>query len=243
MFPALYHAHHSQYREDMPFWLDLARQQSGPVLELGCGTGRVLLNLAEAGFTTVGLDNDLGMLRFLRAAQPPNLQPAPLLFAANLVEFRLAQHFPLVLLPCNTWSVLDARQRSQALRCIIQHLSPGGIFASSIPNPEFLRNLPASAEADIDETLVHPLTGNPVQVSSSWQRTRRHFTVTWHYDHLLPDGKVERLTIQSRHDLTPAEGYLEELRQAAMHLQAVYGEYDGSPADRWAANLIFVAAV
>ena len=243
MFPALYHAHHSQYKEDLPIWLALAKQQGGPVLELGCGTGRVLLSLAEAGFTTVGLDHDLGMLNFLRAAQPANLQPAPLLLAANLVEFHLARHFPLVLLPCNTWSVLDARQRYQALGCIIQHLSPRGIFASSIPNPEFLRSLPASAEADIDETFIHPVTGNPVQVSSSWQRTRRHFTVTWHYDHLLPDGEVERLTIQSRHDLTPAEGYLEELRQAGMHLQAVYGEYDGSPADRWAANLIFVASI
>ena len=243
MFPALYHAHHRHYREDMPFWIELAKQQGGPVLELGCGTGRVLLNLAEAGFATVGLDNDLGMLRFLRAAQPAALQPAPLLFTANLVEFRLAKRFPLVLLPCNTWSVLDAGQRSPALRCIPQHFSPGGIFASSIPNPEFLRNLPASAEADIDETLVHPLTGNPVQVSSSWQRTRRHFTVTWYYDHLLPDGKVERLTVQSRHDLTPAEAYLEELRQAGMHIQAAYGEYDGSAFDRWATNLIFAASI
>lgn len=242
MFPALYHAHHRQYDEDLPFWLNLANQQGGPVLELGCGSGRVLLPLAQAGFHTVGLDNDLGMLRYLRTAQPPGLQPAPLLFAANLTDFHLAQRFPLVLLPCNTWSVLDAGQRRQALGCIALHLAPGGIFAASLPNPEFLRDLPAHSEADVDETFTHPLTGNPVQVSSGWQRTRNHFIVTWHYDHLLPDGGVERLTVQSRHDLIPAEAYLEELRQAGLQTQAQYGEYDGTPADRWAANLIFLAS-
>jgi SAM-dependent methyltransferase len=243
MFPNLYHAHHSQYKEDLPFWLDLARQQGGPVLELGCGTGRVLLPLALAGFRMVGLDNDLNMLRYLRAAQAPDLQPTPLLFAASLTDFHLAQRFPLVLLPCNTWSVLDAGLRRRALDCIIHHLSPGGIFAASIPNPDFLRDLPASSEADVDETFVHPVTGNPVQVSSSWQRTRSLFTVTWHYDHLLPDGEVERLTIHSRHDLLPAGAYLDELRQAGLSIRAAYGEFDGSPADRWAANLIFLASV
>jgi SAM-dependent methyltransferase len=243
MFPALYHAHHSQYKEDLPLWLDLAHQQGGPVLELGCGTGRVLLPLARAGFRTVGLDKELDMLRFLRAAQEPEMDPSPLLFAASLTDFHLAQSFPLVLLPCNTWSVLDAGQRKNALGCILRHLSPGGIFAASIPNPDFLRDLPASSEADVDEAFIHPVTGNPVQVSSGWQRTRNQFTVTWHYDHLLPDGDVERLTIQSRHDLLPAGAYLDELRQAGLSIRAVYGEFDGSPADRWAANLIFSASV
>ena len=243
MFPTLYHAHHNQYQEDLPFWLELARQQGGPVLELGCGTGRVLLPLARAGFPTVGLDNDLAMLRFIQSAQTADLQPAPLLIAASLTDFHLAQRFPLVLLPCNTWSVLEAGQRRQALKCIARHLAPGGIFAASLPNPDFLRDLPVSAEADVDETFTHPVTGNPVQVSSSWQRTRRHFTVTWYYDHLLPDGEVERLTVQSRHELIPSAVYVDELRQAGLQLQALYGEFDGSPADRWAANLIFLATI
>jgi hypothetical protein len=110
------------------------------------------------------------------------------------------------------------------------------------PNPEFLRTLPPSSAADLDETFIHPESGNPVQVSSRWQRTAQAFTVTWDYDHLLPDGRVERLTVQSRHDLLAAEAYLDELRQAGLQMQALYGEFDGSPADRWSANLIFLAS-
>ena len=243
MFPTLYHAHHNQYQEDIPLWLDLARRQGGPLLELGCGTGRVLIPMAQAGYQVVGLDNDLEMLRFLQHTLPPALHPAPLLFAASLTDFHLVQRFPLVLLPCNTWSVLGAEQRKRALRCIVQHLALGGVFAASLPNPDFMRTLPASSEADVEETFTHPLSGNPVQVSSAWQRTRQTFTVTWHYDHLLPDGGVERLTVTACHDLLPPEAYLAELRQAGLRIQALYGEFDGSPADRWAANLIFIASL
>jgi ubiquinone/menaquinone biosynthesis C-methylase UbiE len=48
MFPQLYHIHHNAHTEDLPFWLKLAQQQGGPVLELGCGTGRVLIPLIQA---------------------------------------------------------------------------------------------------------------------------------------------------------------------------------------------------
>ena len=58
MFPQLYHAHHNRSLEDLPFWLELAAQAGDPILELGCGTGRVLIPLAQAGYHTIGLDND-----------------------------------------------------------------------------------------------------------------------------------------------------------------------------------------
>ena len=62
MLPLLYHAHHNRYKEDLPFWLELAARHGDPVLELGCGSGRVLLALAQDGYQVYGLDNDPGML-------------------------------------------------------------------------------------------------------------------------------------------------------------------------------------
>ena len=146
MFPALYAAHHGSYSEDLPFWLDLAAQQKGPVLELGCGTGRVLLPLAQAGYRVVGLDNDLDMLRYLHAHCPAGLRPPPAYYVGDIVSFRLGIQFALILLPCNTWSTLSANQRARALVCIHQHLLPGGLFAVSIPAPDLLLSLPARSE-------------------------------------------------------------------------------------------------
>ena len=48
--------------DDIQFFLQLARQQSGPILEVGCGSGRILIPIAEAGLEIVGLDNSRPML-------------------------------------------------------------------------------------------------------------------------------------------------------------------------------------
>jgi len=51
---------------DGPFYVDLAQRIGGPVLEIGCGTGRVLLPIARAGTTIHGVDSSLPMLGILR---------------------------------------------------------------------------------------------------------------------------------------------------------------------------------
>ena len=49
-------------RRDVPFWRTLALQSDGPVLELGCGTGRISIPLARAGVSVVGIDRSDAML-------------------------------------------------------------------------------------------------------------------------------------------------------------------------------------
>jgi SAM-dependent methyltransferase len=226
MLPSLYHAHHDRHNEDLPFWLSLAEQWGNPVLELGCGTGRVLIPLAEAGYRTVGLDYDLSMLEFLNLNLSPQAQPEPLLVAADICRFHLAARFPLIILPCNTFSTLDDNHRKACLESIQQHLAEGGIFAISIPNPEMLMELPAGSEAELEDQFIHPQTGNPVQVSSSWKRAKYQLIVTWTYDHLLPDGTVQRLVLETGHYLTSSETYIKEVEAAGLTVKEVYGDYD-----------------
>ena len=213
MLPALYHAHHSRYQEDLPFWLDLAARTGDPLLELGCGTGRVLVPLAQAGHRTVGIDHDPEMLKFLQANMGRQLKPEPLLLVADIRKYNLAVQFPLIILPCNTFSTLREPERLACLECVRKHLKPGGMFAASIPNPELIKNLPAHSENQLEDEFIHPQTGNPVQVSSAWQRLKNTFTVTWNYDHLLPDGKVERFTAMTSHQMTTMDAYLDEIRR------------------------------
>jgi SAM-dependent methyltransferase len=243
MFPSLYHAHHNLHPEDLAFWLELARQQSGPILELGCGTGRVLLPLLEAGFRAYGLDNDLEMLRYLRHSLPPGQQIEPPLFLADMAHFRLALQLPLILLPCNTLSTLAPAERLSTLACVRAHLTPGGLFAASLPNPLILAEMPRRGAEEIEETFLHPVSGDPVQVSSAWRRNAKHFTVTWHYDRLLPAGQVERLTAQAMHSLESPETYFAALEEAGLHTAAVYGDFDRSPFTSDSPYLILIAAV
>jgi hypothetical protein len=149
--------------------------------------------------------------------------------------------FPLVLLPCNTLSTLTPDQRLSTLACVHSHLAPGGLFAASLPNPSILAEMPRRGSEEVEESFPHPVSGDPVQVSSSWRRSAQHFTVTWHYDCLLPDGQVERLTAQAVHSLEPAEAYFTALEQAGMHLTEIYGDFDRSPYTADSPYLIVVA--
>jgi len=240
-FPLLYHAHHSRYTEDIPLWLDLARQINGPILELGCGSGRVLFSLVNSGFHVVGLDNDPGMLAVLGANAPRKNTTRFQIILEDITAFHLGIKFPLILLPCNTFSTFSSSERQIILKLVYHHLQPEGIFATSIPNPQALRALPARGEPEIEDVFPHPQDSEPVQVISSWQRTHRNFTLTYHYDHMLPDGKVERTTVKTRHTLTPTNTYLQAFQDAGLRVENILGNYDHTAYSARAPRLIFIA--
>jgi SAM-dependent methyltransferase len=229
MFPALYHAHHSRHMEDLPFWLSLAQEVPGPLLELGCGTGRLLAPLAAAVTPTFGLDRDLGMLKFFKSRISPDLTLSVRVFAADMTAFALHLRFPLIILPCNTYSTLLPGARLAVLECVCRHLHPAGRFCASLPNPAALARLPRRGDSELEDEFFHPLDGEPVQVSSAWERMHGRLAIRWHYDHLLPDGRVERLTAETSHSMEPVSTLLDELLTAGFKVIETFGDYDRSP--------------
>ena len=241
MLPELYHAHHSRQMEDLPFWLNLAARQESPVLELGCGTGRVLVPLARAGYTVIGIDHDPGMLRYLKSKFQPVSGSGPLLILADISKFSLGRQFPLVIVPCNTLSTLGHTSRKDCLSCVRRHLQPGGLFAASLPDPALIASHPARAGIELEDEFLHPTTGNPVQVSSDWRLSGNKFTVTWLYDHLFPDGRVERYKLEASHYLVSLDELLAEVQAAGMRIREMYGDFDCSAYAPGAPQLILLA--
>jgi SAM-dependent methyltransferase len=208
---------------------------------LGSGSGRVLIPLAQAGFSVAGLERDADMLTVLRENAPAELLGQMQIFPGDMTGFELGRRFSLILLPCNTYSTLNSQERQQTLACARRHLEPQGLFAASLPNPALLRRLSRHAEPEVEDVFSHPQDGEPVQVSSGWERTSNHLTVTWHYDHLHPDGLVERLSMHARHDLAAVEVYLAELQRSGLEVQAMYGDFDRSSYSPESPNWIFTA--
>lgn len=241
MLPLYCDIHFNLQTEDLPFWQALAQQAAGPVLELGCGTGRVLLHLARQGYALTGADNDPTMLNFLRERLPADLPHPPRLLHADMTRLPLMDAYALVLIPCNTFSLLLPENRRAALREIVRLLAVGGLLAVSIPNPRVLRSLPPRGAPEVEEILSHPLTGNPLQVSSEWQRRGARFTLHWHYDHLLPNGESERSTVTVIHQLDAPETYLNEVRAAGLQIVATYGDFERTPFKVESDLLIWVA--
>jgi len=133
-----YDLENAYFTEDLDYWLDLAEEHGDPLLELGCGTGRVLLNLARRGHAITGLDNSPEMLARLQAklaaASGQHLAAAPQIVQASLDDFELPQRFRLALMPFNTFMhLLTTEAQIAALQRIRRHLAPGGALALDIP--------------------------------------------------------------------------------------------------------------
>jgi SAM-dependent methyltransferase len=126
------------YRADLVLWEELAEDAGGPVLELGCGTGRVVLHLARRGFATVGLDSDAELITSLRE-RGTGLPLATIV--ADARDFTLGEQVSLAIAPTQMLQLLpDAAERLDCLRCVAAALRPGGRFAAAIlegmPEPD-----------------------------------------------------------------------------------------------------------
>ena len=116
------------YSDDLPLWRELAGD--GPVLDVGCGTGRVTLDLAARGVAVVGLDVDAQLLAALRERAAGLPVEA---VCADARDFALGRRFPVILAPMQTVQLLAGREaRAGFLRCARAHLEPGGLFALAI---------------------------------------------------------------------------------------------------------------
>jgi SAM-dependent methyltransferase len=200
----------------------------------------VLLALIAAGHQTFGLDYDRRMLTILKAVSPPELRERLPVFQADMRHFSLKRSFPLILMTCNTLSALQDHERPAVFERIAKHLAPDGVFAASLPNPEILRTLPSSGDSELEDNFPHPVTGNPVQVSSAWSKARNRVEVRWHYDHLHPDGSVERSTASVAHSLAPIEVYTEELSATGLRIDVAQGDFDGAAYQPDSPHLILI---
>jgi SAM-dependent methyltransferase len=241
IFPLLYQAQHHNYLEDLPFWLGLGEQQGSPILELGCGTGRVLIPLVEAGHTVVGLDIDPPMLSLCQRSIPKFLVSRVHLLLGDLTAFQLGTQFPLIILPCNTYSTLSRERRKAALTCIRAHLKTGGLFATSFPNPALMAALAPTRQPEVESHFTHPQSGNPVQISYEISRSRHTLNVVWHYDHLLPDGQVERYSHTIHHYLATGPQHLVEIEAAGFSILDTFGDFDRCAYQSNSPNLVIVA--
>src|SRR5579862_2066086 len=87
---------------DLPFYLDLAKASGGPVLEIACGSGRVLLPIARERIQIDGVDNSLPMLRVLKAhiaKEPAQIRRRITLHEGDMRDFSLGKKFPLIIIP------------------------------------------------------------------------------------------------------------------------------------------------
>jgi SAM-dependent methyltransferase len=174
---------HQRGLQDLPLWVFLA-SRAETVLELGCGTGRVLLPLLQEGVMAVGLEND----PVLHAAGRHKLSDAGIedghdhLVLGDMRDFEMGRKFDLIIVPYNTFCLLNDADLERSLKCIAAHLNSGGTLfteAQVWPNPDetefpwVQETGPVSIDVEGQETqfsekAVQREAGVPIQVDRSF---------------------------------------------------------------------------
>jgi SAM-dependent methyltransferase len=236
----------AEFTEDLAFWGDLARQHGGPVLELGCGSGRVLLYLAREGFEAVGVDSSPGIIALARRriAKQPSIAGRIQLLEADFRRLELKKTFPLVIAPFNTFSHLTERADvTAALGTICAHLEPGGALALALPNPIPIYSSPPEGLV-LERSFRDEERGLTVQQFSSLRvdRVAQLGHITWIYDEIDSAGKVVRTPVpMTLRYFFPNEIPL-LLELAGLRILHLWGDYDRSPFAEDSPVLIAVGA-
>jgi SAM-dependent methyltransferase len=126
--PDLYDLIHRGNADDVNFYRDACRGANN-VLELGCGVGRIALELAQEGLFVLGLDNHPGMLRILEARRKklPNGQHNLRLIEADMADFDLSERFDRIIIPFNgLFCLLDEQAVHRCFSRVLHHLTDEG---------------------------------------------------------------------------------------------------------------------
>jgi SAM-dependent methyltransferase len=153
-----YDAIHANLTEDIPFVVAQADRTGGPILELGCGTGRLLIPLAQAGYAVTGIDNADAMLERAAtrlAALDADTSQRVTLHKADMRSFSLsAPPFALALISYNTALHLPPARLTSALHAIHRHVAPDGMLIIDSTNPFLLANVENSETFEPEATWI-----------------------------------------------------------------------------------------
>lgn len=138
--PSYYQKTYANRRDDVAFYVARAARAKGPVLEYGCGNGRIALPIARAGTPVVGVDLSEAMLGDLRARlllEPREVQRRVSLHHGDMRTFGLRKRFELITCPFNAFLHLYTREDVERfLARVAAHLAPGGSFLFDVSIPD-----------------------------------------------------------------------------------------------------------
>jgi len=243
-FAWLYDLEHRDIRDDIPLYHNLAMRCDGPVLELGCGSGRVCLLLAEAGFQVTGIDSSEEMLALAsRRAEERGLLDRVRLEQIDVRHMAVSAQFALVLFPLNGFMhLLTVDDQQAALHNACRALLPGGILVIDLSNPHVIVN----PQSDGQLLLRRRFRGAQGSAAVSYAIAQTDLAeqrqyVTLLYEEIDGQGLVRRTTVDTVLRFVYRFEMVHLLERAGLALDAVYGSYDLDPYEADSDLMLFVA--
>jgi SAM-dependent methyltransferase len=225
---------------DVEFYRALARESGGSVLELGCGSGRVLLPIALDRIACTGLDSSDSMLGELARKSPPeNLR----LVRQAMQEFDLgSQRFSLIFSAFRSFQhLLTVEDQLSCLRAVGRHLAPGGLFALDVFAPK-LERLAVFDEKEFEEARWRD-GGDEIVRFTSVRRdpATQIMDVTFRYERRRPGSPPESHAVQTRMRWFFRYELEHLLVRAGFSSLEFFGGFDRRPYDYFSGETVVIA--
>lgn len=241
-----YDAETSDKTDDLLFFSELAAEHDGPILDVGCGTGRVLLHMAQEGHSVHGVDDSAQMLAVLARKLDafPHLRTFVTYAQADILTYEAPQPYALILLSYNALMHFHDQDRQIALLNNLRRMvDEDGLLVIDLPNAGETFATQDTDAILLDRSFIDPETGHLVMLQSHsyLDRTTQRLRVQWIYDEIGEDGTVKRLVVPHilRYYFQPEIALL--LQVTGWEVEAVYGDVDESPYEDGCPRMVVLA--
>jgi SAM-dependent methyltransferase len=239
---------HFRYDADLPLYLELAATQGGRVLEVACGTGRILVPLAEAGHRVFGLDASPHMLAQAReklAARAGWVNGRAELRLGDMRSFELGECFDLAILPTKSFAYLRNRtEQLDTLRAVAAHLRAGGLLVLDLlhPSPAWLARPDGSLHQDIIQEVPElGLTILRTETIVSTDLAEQLRQIRSAYEIIAADGSVTKRVVEWTYRFSYRFEAEHLLERAGFEIEALYGGYQREPFSSASRDMLFFA--
>ena len=234
MIARYYDSEHHDKDEDLLFYREMAEEHGAPILIIGAGTGRVMLDLAQRGCDVHGIEMEAAMLEraYAKRDAASDAVKARLTFIrGDALKLKLEGQYKLVIIPYNTLMHFHSQSEQIALleRCR-KWVMPGGALVIDLPNAGEAFGAQDTGAITLERTFIEQETGHLVMQQSvaELDRTTQMIYVTWIYDEVTADHTLKRTvaTVVNRFFFFYELRLL--LERAGFEIDGVYGDLDRS---------------
>ncbi|MBZ0290962.1 MAG: methyltransferase domain-containing protein [Anaerolineae bacterium] len=242
-----YDAEHTDKTDDLVLYSQLAEEYGDPILDIGCGTGRVMFHLAQEGCRVYGIDSEAAMLdrAKIKLDAFPYVRDKLTFIQADVLKYEMEQRFKQVLLSYNSLMHFhDQEEQLALLGKLRQWIAEDGLLVVDLPNAGETFATQDSDAMTLERTFIDPDSGHMVmqQAVSYLDRVQQLMQVTWFYDEITEDGVVVRTVapVIFRYFFFPEVKLL--LQQSGFKVDEVYGDTEMGPFEDGCERMIIFAS-
>jgi SAM-dependent methyltransferase len=233
---------------DLQFYLGMARRTGGPVLELACGTGRVLLPIAHQGLRIDGVDSSPAMLDQLQqklSREPQHVRELTAISLGDLRSYRSERKYALVIIPFRPLQhMYTVEDQLAALNTAAFHLASGGLLAFDVFYPRFESLLAGVGEETLE--LQWTLKNDPTTIvrrylrKESVDKINQNFSAQFTYRTYRDDNLIKEETAPLKMSYYTYPHLRALFLLAGLEIVEEYGSCEKAPLDNDSKEMVFV---